>query len=145
MHVEGVELPEGDQLLQSLVDEDDADEGGEGFFGEAGDVADQRAGVGGDQQQAEEGGPESDTGPQGQVGQAVLTEDRRKKYTAVFLTGLTRLTLLKIIFKIIKFLDFHSSARCDLKLVFRHSQCLWKQHFILWSYSCKQNDFILTL
>lgn len=77
MHVDGVELPEVDQLLQSLVDEDDADEGGEGLLGEAGDVADQRAGVGGDQQQAEEGGPESDTGPQGQVGQTIITEDRR--------------------------------------------------------------------
>lgn len=66
-----------EELLQSLVDEDEADEGGEGLLGEAGDVADQRAGVGGDQKQAEEGCPESDTGPQGQVGQAVVTEDRQ--------------------------------------------------------------------
>lgn len=75
VHVDGVHLPEVDQLLQSLVDEDDADEGGEGLLGEAGDVADQRAGVGGDQHQAEEGGPESDTGPQRQVGQIVVAED----------------------------------------------------------------------
>lgn len=78
LHVDGVNLPEVDQLLQRLVDEDDADESGEGFLGEARDVADQRAGVGGDQQQAEEGRPEADTGPQGQVGQAVVTEDDSK-------------------------------------------------------------------
>lgn len=78
LHVDGEGLPEVDQLLQRLVDEDDADEGGEGLLGEACDVADQRAGVGGDQQQAEEGRPEADTGPQGQVGQAVVTEDNRR-------------------------------------------------------------------
>lgn len=77
VHVDGVKLPEVHQLLQSLVDEDDADEGGEGLFSEARDVADERAGVGGDQHEAEEGGPESDTGPQGQVGQTVVTEDRQ--------------------------------------------------------------------
>lgn len=77
VHVDGVKLPEVHQLLQSLVDEDDADEGGEGLLGEARDVADQRAGVGGDQHEAEEGGPESDAGPQGQVGQTVVTEDRQ--------------------------------------------------------------------
>lgn len=65
-----------DQLLQGLVDEDDADEGGEGLFSEACDVADQRAGISGHQQQAEEGGPEADTGPQRQVGQAIVAENR---------------------------------------------------------------------
>jgi len=82
VHVDGEELPQVHQLLQSLVDEDDADEGGEGLLGEAGDVADQRAGVGGDQQDAEEGGPEPDAGPQGQVGQAEVAEDRRGESAA---------------------------------------------------------------
>lgn len=40
VHVDGVDLPEVDQLLQSLIDEDHADEGGEGLLCEAGDVAD---------------------------------------------------------------------------------------------------------
>lgn len=79
VHVDGVVMPEADQLLQGLVDEDDADEGGEGLLREAGDVADQRAGVRGDEQQAQEGGPESDAGPQVQVGQTVLTEDAERR------------------------------------------------------------------
>ncbi len=40
MHVDRVEFPEMDQLLQSLVDEDDANERGEGLLSEASDVAD---------------------------------------------------------------------------------------------------------
>lgn len=79
VHVDGVELPEVDQLLQGLVDEDDADERGEGLLGEASDVADQRAGVGGDQQQAEERRPQSDAGPQRHVVQTVVTEDGQEQ------------------------------------------------------------------
>lgn len=66
-----------DQFLQSLVDEDDADEGGEGLLCEAGDVADQRAGICGDEDDAEEGRPQSDASPQGQVGQAEVTVTTR--------------------------------------------------------------------
>lgn len=40
VHVDGEVLSELEQLLQRLVDEDDADEGGEGLLREAGDVAD---------------------------------------------------------------------------------------------------------
>lgn len=79
VHVDGVQLPEVEQLLQSLIDEDYADEGSEGLLGEASDVADQTAGIGGDEQQAEEGRPESDTGPQRQVGETVITEDGQEK------------------------------------------------------------------
>lgn len=93
MHVDGVELPEADQLLQRLVDEDDADERGEGLLCEAGDVADQRAGVRGDQQQAQEGGPESDAGPQVQVGQMVLTEDGKERRSKVSRGHFCRLAL----------------------------------------------------
>lgn len=72
MHVHGEGLPQVAQLLQGLVDEDDADEGGEGLLGEAGDVAHQAAGVRGHQHHAEEGGPEPDARPQGQVGERVF-------------------------------------------------------------------------
>lgn len=75
MHVNGELLPQVDQLGQRLVDEDDADEGGERLLCEAGDVADQGAGVSGDQQDAEEGRPQPDAGPQGQVAQLELTAD----------------------------------------------------------------------
>ena len=60
------------QLLQSLIDEDEAGEGGEGFFSEAGDVAHQRAGVGGHQHYAQEGGPQPDARPQREIGERVL-------------------------------------------------------------------------
>lgn len=78
VHVDRIDASEVDQLLQSLVDEDDADECGEGLLREAGDVADQRAGVGGHQQEAEEGRPQPDTGPQGEVGQAVAAADTHR-------------------------------------------------------------------
>lgn len=66
-----------EQLLQSLIDEDDADQSGERFLGEACDVTDERAGVRGDQQQTEEGRPQADAGPQGEVREAVLPERTR--------------------------------------------------------------------
>lgn len=84
LHVDGVDVTKLDQLLQSLVYEDDADEGSEGLLCKAGDVADQRAGVSCDQQQAEEGRPQSNTGPQGQVGQTVVTEKTQEWVTSVF-------------------------------------------------------------
>lgn len=72
VHVHWVGLSQADELLQSLVDEDDADEGSEGFLGEAGDVADQAAGVRGHQHHAEEGSPQPNARPQGQVGERVV-------------------------------------------------------------------------
>lgn len=72
MHVDGVIFSEVKELLQSLVDEDYADEGCEGLLCEAGDVADQRACIRGYQQNAQERRPQSDAGPQRQVGQAII-------------------------------------------------------------------------
>lgn len=72
VHVHGEGFPQVAQLLQGLVDEDDADEGGEGLLGEAGDVAHQAAGVRGHQHHAEERGPEPDARPQGQVGERIF-------------------------------------------------------------------------
>ena len=79
VHVHRVGLSQVTQLLQSLIDEDHADEGGEGFFGEAGDVAHQRAGIGGHQHYAEEGGPQPDARPQRQIGERVLPGKPREK------------------------------------------------------------------
>lgn len=73
MHVDGVVLSEVEKLLQSLIDEDDADQSSKGFLCEASDVADQRTGVRGHQEQTQEGRPQTDAGPQGQVGQLVVT------------------------------------------------------------------------
>lgn len=40
LHVNGVDVSKVDQLLQSLIYEDDADEGSKGLLCKAGDVAD---------------------------------------------------------------------------------------------------------
>lgn len=48
--IDGVMHSQVDQLLQGLVDEDDADESSESFLSEACDVADKRAGIRGHQQ-----------------------------------------------------------------------------------------------
>jgi len=72
--IDGVVHPEVHQLLQGLVDEDDADERRESFLCEARDVTDERAGVRGHQQETEEGRPQADARPQGEVGEAVLPE-----------------------------------------------------------------------
>lgn len=41
VHINGIRLPKMNELLQGLVDEDDADERGEGFLREARDVTDE--------------------------------------------------------------------------------------------------------
>lgn len=63
MHVDGVVFSQVKELLQSLIDEDDADECSEGLLCESGDVADQGAGVCGHQDQTQEGRPQTDAGP----------------------------------------------------------------------------------
>lgn len=77
--VEGVVLLQVDELLQGLVDEYDTDERGKGFLREPRDVADKGASVGGHQQDAEESCPQTNAGPQGQVGQTVFSEFRETK------------------------------------------------------------------
>lgn len=62
--VERVEFSQVEQFLQGLVDEDEADEGGEGFLCESSDVAHQRASICGNQQQTQQGRPQADAGPQ---------------------------------------------------------------------------------
>lgn len=66
--VEGVVVPQVDELLQGLVNEDDADERGKGFLREACDVTHQGAGIGGHQDDAEDSRPQADAGPQRQIG-----------------------------------------------------------------------------
>lgn len=48
--IDGIVHPQVEQLLQGLINEDDANEGCKGFFSEARDVTDERAGVRGHQQ-----------------------------------------------------------------------------------------------
>lgn len=71
--VKRVDLPQVEELLQGFVNENEADEGREGLLCEPGDVAHQRAGIRGNQEQTEQGRPQADAGPQRQVGQVVVS------------------------------------------------------------------------
>lgn len=79
VHVEGVGLAEMDQLLQSLVNKNDADQRGKGFFSETRDVANECAGIGSHQQQTEESSPKANACPQRQIGQPVLSEKKKQE------------------------------------------------------------------
>ncbi len=68
-----------EELLQCLVDEDEADERGKCLLREASDVAHQRTGVGGNQHQTQQGRPQADASPQRQIGQVVVPDVREEK------------------------------------------------------------------
>lgn len=72
MCVDGVVFAQVEELLQSLIDEDDADESSESLLCEPGDVADQRASVCRHQDKTQESRPQPDARPQRQVRQAVV-------------------------------------------------------------------------
>lgn len=55
VRVDGIVLEGTDHLLDGVVDEDEADKGGEALLGEAGDVLDDKAGVCGHQDEALDG------------------------------------------------------------------------------------------
>lgn len=55
VYVDGVVLEGTDHLLDGIVDEDEADEGGEALLCEAGDILDDKAGVCGHQDKALDG------------------------------------------------------------------------------------------
>ena len=79
MHVDRVVFSQVKELLQSFVDEDDADECSKGLLCESGDVADQGASICGHQDQTQEGCPQTNARPQRKVGQAIVTGKYRKK------------------------------------------------------------------
>lgn len=55
LRVDRVVICQLDHLLESIVNEDEADEGGKSFLSEAGEVLDQEAGIGGDEDETLEG------------------------------------------------------------------------------------------
>lgn len=59
-------------LLEGIVDEDEAYETGEALLGEAGEVLDQEAGIGGHQDQAEERRPQADPQAELQIIEVVV-------------------------------------------------------------------------
>lgn len=70
--VKRIDLPQVEELLQGFVNEDEADEGSKRLLCEPCNVAHQRACVRGNQEQTQEGRPQADAGPQGQVGEVVV-------------------------------------------------------------------------
>lgn len=52
VRVNGIVFEGTDHLFDGVVDEDEADEGGEALFGEAGDILDDKAGICGHQDKA---------------------------------------------------------------------------------------------
>jgi hypothetical protein len=74
VHVDGVGLCQVDQLFYGFIDEDDTNQGGKRFLGEAGNVADEGAGIRGHQDDAQEGSPQPDESPQGQVRKGIVPE-----------------------------------------------------------------------
>lgn len=67
MHVDGVGLCQVNQLFYCFIDENNTNQGGKGFFSEAGNVADKGTGVSCHKDNTQEGGPQSDTSSQGEV------------------------------------------------------------------------------
>lgn len=55
VHIDGVVLEGTNHFLDGIIDEDEADEGGEALFSEAGDILDDKAGVCGHQDKALDG------------------------------------------------------------------------------------------
>lgn len=77
MHVERVHLPQLEEFLHGLIDENDADESSKGFLCESCYIAHQRAGVCGNQHKAQEGRPKANASSQREVGKTVVTEERQ--------------------------------------------------------------------
>lgn len=53
--VDGIMICQLDHLLESIINEDEADQGGKPFFSEAGEVLDQEAGISGHKNETLEG------------------------------------------------------------------------------------------
>lgn len=74
--VYGIEVAQLYHLLESVVDEDEADESREALFCEAREVLHQEAGVRGDENQAEQARPQSNPQPELEVVEPVVSEER---------------------------------------------------------------------
>lgn len=67
VHVDGIGLCQVNQLFYCFIDENNANQGGERFFSEAGNVADKGTGISCYKDDTQEGGPQPDTSSQGEV------------------------------------------------------------------------------
>lgn len=77
LRVDGVMICQLDHLLESIINEDEANKGGETFFSEAGEVLDQEAGVSGDEDETQEGWPKADPEAKLQVVKIIVSATRQ--------------------------------------------------------------------
>lgn len=77
VRVDGVSLRQVNQLFYRFIDENNANQGGKCFFGEAGNVADEGTGVSGHENNTQEGSPQPDTGSQGEVREGIVPAKHR--------------------------------------------------------------------
>lgn len=73
--VYGIVVAQLDHLLKSVVNEDEADQGGEALLGEAREVLHQETGVRGNQQQTEQARPQADPQAELEVVEVVVSEE----------------------------------------------------------------------
>lgn len=74
IRVDWVVVREFEHLLEGIIDEDEADEAGEAFLCEAGEVLDQEAGVSGHQHQTHERRPQADPQTELQVVKFIISD-----------------------------------------------------------------------
>lgn len=66
-------------LFEGVVDEDEADERGEAFLGEAREILHQEAGIRGDQHQAEQARPQADPEAKLKVVEVIVSEEKGQR------------------------------------------------------------------
>lgn len=74
VHVDRVGLGQVNQLFYGFIDENNTNQGGKRFLGEAGNVADKGAGVRRHQDDAQEGRPQPNASTQGEVRKGIVPE-----------------------------------------------------------------------
>lgn len=67
VHVDGVGLCQVNQLFYCFIDENNANQGGKRFLSKTGNIADKGTGISCHKDNAQKGGPQSDTSSQGEV------------------------------------------------------------------------------
>ena len=69
-----------DHLLESVINKNEADEGGEAFLSETSEVLHQETGVCGDQHQTEHSGPQPYPQPKLQIVKVIIPEEAEHKH-----------------------------------------------------------------
>lgn len=79
VRVDRIVVSQLDHLLESVVDEDEADQRGEAFFRETSEVLNQEAGIGGHQKETQEGRPQANPKTKLQVVKIMVPRKKTKQ------------------------------------------------------------------